>query len=52
MCNNIMIMNDLQCVDTSKNGGNGLFRGDVSGRCADSFGVTTNLMLNLMSVEI
>lgn len=52
MCNNIMIISGLQQIAATKNGDNRLFYGDVSGRCADSFGVITNLMLDLMSVEI
>jgi hypothetical protein len=47
-----MIINGLQQIAATQNGDNRLFYGDVSGKYADSFGVITNLMLDLMSVEI
>ena len=52
MCNNIMIIKDLQCIVAATNGTNALLCGDKAGKCAVSFGVVTDLMLNLMSVEI
>jgi len=47
-----MITNELQHISAVKNGGSRLLCGDISGKCAKSFGDFANLMLNLMSVEI
>ncbi|MBQ1695907.1 MAG: hypothetical protein II076_08220, partial [Bacteroidales bacterium] len=52
MHSNLLIMKKLNDIMRFKGDAQHNICGDVSGRCADSFGVFTNLMLNLMSVEI
>ena len=52
MRSNLLIMKKLNDIMRFKGDAQHNICGDVSGKYADSFGVITNLMLDLMSVEI